>query len=490
MRMQRTPACLLAAIALAVFLQFPSAAQGPFGFPGFGAELKVVKQFDKNGDGRLDAAERNSAREWLASSRAGGGSARRRFFGGRPAGNAFSQGRHLTPADVKSYPRAPLYDPATLRTIFLRFDTSDWEDELEAFYNTDVDIPATVTVDGRTYRDVGVHFRGLSSFRMVPEGAKRSLNLSFDFVQDDQRLGGYRTINLLNGSGDPTLVRTLLYSEIARHYIPTPKTNYVRTVINGESWGVYINAQQFNSDFTREWFQSARGARWKVPGSPRGQGGMEYLGENAGTYKRIYEIKSKDDSKSWADLIRLFRVLNETPPEKLEAALAPILDVDGALKFLAIDVALVNSDGYWNRASDYSIYQDERGRFHVIPHDFNEALSEEGGFGPFGHAGGVSLDPLVGIEDPTKPLRSKLLAVPALRARYLAYVHEIAEKWLDWKALDPLVRQYQGVISEELKVDTRKLYSYDAFQAGLGSGPGSVRSFVDARRGYLLKARR
>ena len=46
-------------------------------------------------------------------------------------------------------------------------------------------------------------------------------------------------------------------------------------------------------------------------------------------YKRIYEIKTKDDPKAWADLIRLFKVLNETPPDKLEAALAPILDVDG-----------------------------------------------------------------------------------------------------------------------------------------------------------------
>ena len=38
-----------------------------------------------------------------------------------------------------------------------------------------------------------------------------------------------------------------------------------------------------------------------------------------------------------------------------------MLDVDGALKFLALDVALVNSDGFWARASDYSIYRTRRG---------------------------------------------------------------------------------------------------------------------------------
>ena len=39
-----------------------------------------------------------------------------------------------------------------------------------------------------------------------------------------------------------------------------------------------------------------------------------------------------------------------------------------------------------------------------------------GGRGMFGGAS-AELDPLVGLDDPTKPLRSKLLAVPALRER-------------------------------------------------------------------------
>ena len=47
------------------------------------------------------------------------------------------------------------------------------------------------------------------------------------------------------------------------------------------------------------------------------------------------------------------------------------------------------------------------------------------GRGMFGGAS-AELDPLVGLDDATKPLRSKLLAVPALRERYLSYVRDIA----------------------------------------------------------------
>ena len=469
----------------------PGLAQGFGGFRGVRSEIQLVERFDRDGNGRLDAAERRAARESLGTMGGGGfgrggfGRFGRRGFGGRT--EATSPGPRLSPGDVKAFPAAPLYDISTLRTLFLEFEAADWERELADFHDTDVEVPARITVDGRVYRDVGVHFRGASSFMMVPEGSKRSLNLSFDFVHEDQRLYGYRTLNLLNAANDPTFLRTPLYAEIARHYLPIPKTNYVRVVINGESWGVYVNVQQFNSDFTRDWFDSKAGRRWHVPGSPGGVGGMEYLGDDPDAYRPIYEIKTTDDPASWAALIGLCRVLNQTPLEKLQAALAPILDVDGALKFLALEVALVNSDGYWARASDYNIYQDGRGRFHIVPHDFNEALGGEGGGGfMMAGRGGAELDPLVGLTDASKPLRSRLLSVPALRARYLEYVRDIATRWLDWKTLDPLARQYQALIAADVEADTRKLYSAAAFRAGLDGPGGGLKNFADRRRAFLL----
>lgn len=417
----------------------------------------------------------------------------------------------ISPADVKSFPSAGLYDPNVLRTFFIEFENADWEKELTDFYRTDVEVPAKVTVDGKAYGDVGVHFRGASSFFTVAEGRKRSLNLSFDFVDEKQNVGGYRTINLLNSHTDPTYLRTILYHQIAREYIPAAKANFARVVINGENWGIYINVQQFNKDFTRDFFKSTAGARWKVPGSPRGRGGLTYLGDDVAAYKKIYELKSKEDPKSWTALIELCRVLNETPPEKLEAALAPILNIDGTLKFLALESALINSDGYWTRASDYLLYRDEKGLFHLIPYDANETFRPARGPGmggprrrdgdaeprPGGESQrGVDLDPLAGMADNGKPLRSKLLAVPSLRARYLGYIRDIADKWLDWNRLGPIAVRYQALIAADVERDTRKLYSIDAFRNGLtmdvveqgGRGPNamSLKTFADQRRLFLL----
>ena len=513
----------------------------PGGFPPLTLDLdamfrerQILSQFDASKNGRLENAERKAAREWLAKQPPTGLAAViGRIAGpGGPGGPGAppglpplggrgtapgSPGQRLSPDAVRTYRDEPFYDTTVLRTLFLQFENADWEKELSDFYNTDVDVPAVLTVDGRAYRDVGVRFRGMSSYAFVPEGSKRSLNVAIDFADNDQRVQGYRTLNLLNANSDPTFVRALLYSHIARQYVPAARLNYVRVVINGESWGVYLNAEQFNSDFVRDRFKDKGGARWKVPGSPIGRGGMAYLGENIDAYRGIYDIKSRDSEPSWRRLIQMFKVLTETPPERLEAELAPLLDIDGALKFLALDVALVNTDGYWTRASDYNIYLDGMGRVHVLPHDMNEGLEDEGG-GPGGPGGrgrggppqlppgiqlppgfqfpttfgqaGAELDPLVGLNDTSKPLRSKLLAVPALRARYLGYVREIADKWLDWRTLEPLIKQYQSVIAADVKVDTRKLYTTERFTAGVERGDDSLKTFVDRRRAFLLKAAR
>lgn len=686
---------------------------GPTGFggPGFGGPggdpdarggrsrdpIKVLGQFDANGDGWLNRFERTKALAYLESRGDAGGGRRARgggFRGGPRGGGGAGQGEpqpgpSVTPEDVAMHPDAPLYDPMTLRSLFLEFESEDWEKELESFHDTDVDVPATLQVDGETLNHVGVRFRGNTSYSSVGTGRKRPLNLTLDMVHPKQDIDGYGTLNLLNANGDPTMMRSVLFYEIARQYIPAFKANFVRLVINGESWGVYANVQQYDSEFTKDFFGTPKGARWKVPGSPRGQGGLSYLGDDIDSYRSIYDLKSQEDPKHWVGLMLLSQTLNNTPPELLESALEQTLDVDGVLRFLALDNVLVNNDGFWVRASDYSLYRDPRGQFHVLPYDANETFAVgrggapggggpqgggrggrgfggrgrggPGGFGPgafvapglieradenrdgtierdewvaladawfedegvdkadaldqdrfiasltqwaesggqvpqgrggfspielmggdlfksidgdgngqVSHSelrsvlgewftqwdreqsdalaeaqfisginetltsiraqnggafaqtgprggrggaggpgafrgrggpgggpgggrggGGVDLDPLVLENDESRPLASKLLAVPELKARYLSYVRDIAENWLDWEKAGPQILQYRALIEEDIAVDTRKLFSTGEFYAGIDSGGGaeerSLRGFFDRRRAFLLE---
>lgn len=639
-----------------------------FGGPGgpMQEDIKLVAKFDKNGDGWLNAAERQAARASLAQqggNRRGPGGRRGGFGPRAESGTTPTPGVKLTPADVQAYPDAPLYGSNVLRTFFLEFENADWEKELADFKSTDVLVPAKLTVDGKVYPAVGVQFHGMSSYMMVGEGQKRSLTLTLDFVHADQNLGGYRKLNLLNSHEDPSYLHTVLGLQIAREYLPAPQASFGRVVINGESWGLYVNQQHFSKEFLKDQFGSTKGARWKVPGSPGGRGGLTYLGEDVAAYQRIYELKSKEDPKDWARFIKLCKTLTETPPEEIEAALAPLLDLDGTLRFLAWDNVLANGDGFWTRASDYNLYLDAQGRFHFVPYDANETFSMgggpggrggpggpggggRGGFGPgmivamqmleqgdknddgklsqaeftglangwftkldpeqtgklslaqftaglgnvlpappgggpqgggmrpgggFGPAqflgpslfqaldtskdgvltqaeyqatfarwftewdkagrgsldeealrtgltaalpqpnfggpgggqaggrgrvgggmggrpggrGGPELDPLATATDDSKPLLSKLLAVPALRTRYLSYVRQMADQWLDWQRLGPLAERQHALIAADVKADTRKLDTTEAFENSL-TGSDGLKAFAEKRRAYLL----
>ena len=440
-----------------------------------GQERPVVSQFDADKDGRLNSEEREAARQAMGAGAGGRGGGR----GNRAA--PASPGIPLTSNDVRHYPEAPLYDPATLRTFFIEFENPAWEAELVAFNNTDVEVPATVTVDGRVYRDVGIHFRGNSSFG-VGNGYKRSLNLTFDFVHEDQAIGGYRTLNFLNANTDPTLMRTVVSMHIARQYIAAPKANFVRVVINGENWGVYANAQQFNKEFAADNFGTTKGARWKIPQGGGQGGGFSYQGDDASRYNRTFHIKSKDDPESWAALIDLIKTLDATPVESLEAALAPRIDLDAYLRFLALDNAMASADAFFQRVADYSLYRHPDGRFHFVFHDANEMFS-------MGFRGGTELSPLVAQNETNKPIIAKVLAVPALRAKYLAYVREIAEKSMDWNTLGPVIKQYRDLIADDVARDTRKLFSTDDFLRTTADdpAPGTLRSFFEGRRAFLLR---
>ncbi len=454
-------------------------------------EDNVQDRFDKDGNGMLDATERATARKTLAEEAAAKPASGRPVP--RPGGEPTGPGPKTNVADVPTYLDLPAFDVDTVRTFFLEFEDADWEQALTEFRFTDIDVPAKLTVDGQAFDNIGVHCRGASSFLFVAEGRKRSLNLKLDFVVKGQDFAGYRTFNLLNSNGDATMLKAVLYYQIAREYTAAPKANFVKLVINGEYWGVYVNTQQEDKDFVKDWWGTKGGTRWKAPGSPWAKAGLNYIGDNVDDYRKLYEIHSKEDPEAWTALVQLCKVLTETPLDQLEQELEPIFDVDAALKFLALESVFINDDGYWIRASDYNLYRDKQGRFVIYPHDGNEAFYDAPPNIRGGAARGTDLDPFIGSEDPNKVLLSRLVAVPALRTRYLGYVKEMATKWLDWNQLGPIALKYQALIDEDVKADTRKLESYEAFLAlvekDLVRGENtimSLKTFSDQRREFLL----
>ena len=463
---------------------------GPGGMPPFGGGRggprppeKLVEQFDTDKDGKLTGAEREAA----LSTRGGGNV------------SLISEAdlRNSAQTDVEtslaSIPEGSpsLYDAKTLRTLYLRFHHEDWSEQMNAFYRTDIEVPADLIVDGKVYPGVGVHFRGTSSYFTV-RSDKKSFNIAVDYGKDGQRLYGYKTLNLLNGHVDASFLREVLYNRIARDYVPAMKTNLVKLVINGENWGVYINLQQYNKDFLAEQFGTKGGVRWKV-GPGRG-GALIYAGDDPAAYQETYQLKTNNVEDPWEGLIALCKMLDETTSDaELTENLPSLLNIDQVLWQLAVSNVFMDDDGYIHKGGDYAIYQDVTGRFHLIPHDNNESLrfGREGRGGPGGGGpGGWSWGDLEnGMASPVahegnaaRPLIHRLLSNPEWRARYLAHVRTVVDERLDWEVLGPIVNEYQELIDAEVQQDDKKLYGYEDFATRT---PADLERFVTQRREYL-----
>ena len=362
-----------------------------------------------------------------------------------------------------------LFSDSSVIKIELQFSQPNFWQLLEQNKQPKIDIPATLIVnDTETYDSVGVRFKGNSSYSMSNE--KKPFNITMDEFIDDQDLWGVETFNLGNAFMDPTYVREIISYDIFRKYMPAGKTGYVRLFLNGEYWGLYVNVQQVNKDFLREWFPSGEGNLYK--GDPRGR--LNWIPNNEPAMQRDYEKKTNE-----ADL---------------ENELPRVLNVDRAIWYIALCNILVNLDSYIYEGHNYFIYNSpSTQQFNLIPWDMNESF---GCFPP--HR--LSVQELeeyavfYNINDFGLPLISRIFRVPHFRSMYLAHYRTLLNREFHPDSLLPKINQLQELIHEHVQNDTRKLYPYEFFTENVINpvviqdnriAPG-ILTLVENRRDYLL----
>ena len=85
-------------------------------------------------------------------------------------------------------PTSELYDIEKVQTIYLEFNQTNWYQQLLNNYQKKIDIPANLTFNGNTYFNVGVRFRGNTSYMMTQNSKKKPFNISIDYQDETQRI--------------------------------------------------------------------------------------------------------------------------------------------------------------------------------------------------------------------------------------------------------------------------------------------------------------
>lgn len=382
-----------------------------------------------------------------------------------------------------------LYDSATIRSIYLDFSQPNYWTLLTNNYQTKTDLPAKMTVDGVAYDSVGVRFKGQTSYMMAQNSQKKSFNLTIDYARPDQKLMGYKTLNLNNSFQDPSFLREVFYLHQIRRHIPAAKANFVKLYLNGQYWGIYPNVQQLNKDFLREWFFSADGINWRAdrpdgtvaPGPGGGGGGwgdgtaaLNYLGSDTAQYQKYYTLKSSEVDNPWDYLVATCQALNNTPAAELPDVLPDFLDVDRTLWHLASEIAFSDDDSYvYKGKMDYYVYYEpETGRMTPLEYDANSVMGMNF----------VTWSPFYNASKVNYPLLNKMLAVPMWRQRYLAHLRTIIEDQMNPAVCNAMLDNFKLMIDSLVKADTKKSYTNTQFDTELSV----LKNFINSRRTNLL----
>lgn len=366
-----------------------------------------------------------------------------------------------------------LYKHDEMKTIYLEFSQNNWWNLLTTNYTTGTDLTATMTVDGVTYEQVGVGFKGQTSYSQTNGEEKKSFSIKTDAFIDGQTCQGYKTFNLNNCFQDPSFLREFLYLHLICNHIPAAKAAFVKLVINGENWGVYPSVQQMNGDYLKEWFMSNDGTMWRADAPTSGGGGgggpqwgdgtaaLNYLGSDTTDYQEYYTLKSYTTDNPWDELVSTCDVLENTAIANLLDELPAVMDVDRALWLLACEIAWGDDDSYvFKGKMDYYTYWElETGRMVPLEYDGNSVLvTESQNWGAFYHA-----------DNENYPLLYRLMQVPEYRQRYLAHLRTVIDEMLDADLTSELIDYYSSMIDAEVQLDDKKLYSYAQFTSGLNT---------------------
>ncbi len=389
-------------------------------------------------------------------------------------------GRRLTTGNFTS---TGFYEQASIRDIYLDFSDPDFWDELKDNYGSDDNIRADMTIDGVLYPNVGVRFKGNSSYSSS-NNDKKSFNITLDAYVPDQEIDGYSTLNLNNCHGDPSYMAEVFFETQIRKHVPAPKGNFAHLFINGDDWGIYANVQQVNKDFLKEWFITNDGALWRAKrpeGSPASSGtdgdslrSLYYLGSDTMVYAHNYELKSNGLSQPHGKLKTMTQVMATVSTSNMESVLGDHLDIDRTLWFLASEIAFGDDDGYaFEGRTDYKFYlEKETGRFVPLEFDGNGAMDNSY----------ENLSIFLNADEPNYALLHRLLNHPNLRQRYLAHMRTIVQEEFDLASSYQLIDSYYNMINPFVQNDPVANYSYSSFV----SHRNLLKDFVSDRRDYIL----
>lgn len=341
-----------------------------------------------------------------------------------------------------------------------------------------------LTVDGKTYKNLAIRYKGNISYLTSAGGLKRNFKIDFDHYDPATRFYGMKKISLNAGAMDHSREReALAYAVFRAAGVPAPRTCYAEVTLtvpgkyDKELLGLYTVVEQVDKTFLKDRFKSSKGLLLK----PENVRSVEYLGDDWSRYKARYRPKREPSKEEARRVLAFAQLVNAADDDQFRKEIAGYLDVDQFLRFTAVNslIAHIDSFSYFMFGHNYYLYLDPtKNTFVYLPWDVDLTFA---GF-PMGATPDQQMDlsvlrPYAGEHK----LIERLLAMKDVKEKYHKILTELSTSCFSKERLLKEIEAIQKVTKEPLARETKAAAARKERIGGFRSPGGMMRRTPDLR---------
>ena len=364
----------------------------------------------------------------------------------------------------------PVFNPGVLHETRLVMDPADWR-ALRENYRENQYYSANVTIDGETVQQVGIRSRGAGSRNREKPGLK----LDFNKYVQGQEFHGYKSMVLDNFAQDPSCLREhLAFLVFEAMGFPSPQNSFTRLYVNNEYWGLYGLVEPVSKPFLKARLGEESGNLFDY--EPVSDYFFEWLGSDPDLYVPIpFQPETNEGRLDTSGLIAFIRAANLEPDETFESTIASFIDVDRLLRYVAVENALAEYDGFVGQygMNNFYLYQyGGQNRFVLIPWDKDGALQEHGW-------------PLLSRLEENVLIR-RITRNPVKMQIYVDAVSEAVNSFVNPGWLQPKLDAAYALIRESVILDKSRSFSTEDFEIAVDG----LSNIIETRQTDLLQQTR
>ncbi|MDG5813879.1 CotH kinase family protein [Chitinispirillales bacterium ANBcel5] len=350
-----------------------------------------------------------------------------------------------------------LFDEEQVFNYEIQFYTPDWSDSMDYYmeimggeYMPARFISRFDDGDSIVLENVGVRYKGNSSYTFSRHSVKRPLKVKFDKFVDHQYYFGLKRLSFHNGVLDPSFMREKISYDIARAYMPSPRVSYANISIEGELIGFYIQVEQVDDQLITRYYEDDTGRLFKA-----GNDGafMTFSVDAFSNFDR------KEGSNDWSNFIDMMDKLNNTSDEEFVEVISEVLDLKSCITHLAYTMVLSHFDSYTGSGRNFYLYENPKsGRFEILPWDLDQS------FGVYTNNWDVINADIVDISNlDQRPLNRRIIENDSLRNVYFDFLERMLNEAANPEQIAAEADRIKERIKEHVKNDPNKFYTYEDF---------------------------